>query len=176
MAYVFSDPLDVKLIILYIIKNYNSALDNGQITDIFMAHDFVDYFSMQTYLDEMVGNNLVRIYMEDSLRTYVLTGYGEEALEAFKDRIPLSVREKILESIKTYKKNQQQKMQVTATYRPVNELDYVMECSLSENGTPLFSMQVNTGSAEFAKLGCEKFREDPQKIYELLLKTLWGEV
>ncbi|MBR5218568.1 MAG: DUF4364 family protein [Clostridia bacterium] len=176
MAYVFTDPLDVKLIILYIIKNYNDALDNGQVTDIFMAHDFVDYFTMQTYLEEMVGNNLVRIYMEDSLRTYVLTGYGEEALDAFKDRIPLSVREKILESIKNYKKKQQKQMQVTATYRPVNELDYVMECSLSENGTPLLNLQINAGTAEFAKLGCEMFRNDPQKIYELLLKTLWGEV
>lgn len=173
MAYIFTDPLDVKLIILFIIKNYKMPVDNGKITDIFMSHAFVDYFSMQTYLDQMVENGLVNIYPEDGVRTYVLTEAGEEAFSAFKERIPLSVREGILLSIKTYKQKQIKNMEVTATYKPVNELDYAIECALYEQGVPLLTLTVNAGSLELAKSGCEKFKKNPQKIYSELLRVLW---
>ena len=161
---------------MYIIKNYKLPLDNGQITDIFMSHAFVDYFTMQTYLDQMIQNKLVKVYMENGFATYILTELGEEALSSFKDRIPRSVRERILLSIKTYKQKQDKALELTATYYPVNELDYIIDCTLCERGTPLLNVKMNAGTKEFAKKGCESFRKNPQKVYSELLRILWGEV
>ena len=45
--YEFKEPSEIKLIILYIIRNFGEAIDNGQITDIFMDYEFVDYFTLQ---------------------------------------------------------------------------------------------------------------------------------
>ena len=59
--YKFEEPSEIKLIILYIIENYREPIDNGQITDIFMSHDFVDYFTMQQYLNELLDTHLVDV-------------------------------------------------------------------------------------------------------------------
>ena len=46
-GYVFKEPSELKTIILFIVDSYGEAVTNGEITDIFMTHEFVDYFTMQ---------------------------------------------------------------------------------------------------------------------------------
>lgn len=170
--YTFTEPSEVKLIILYIIKNYAEAIDNGQITDIFMDYEFVDYFTMQQYLDELVGTNLVDIDLQDKLRLYFLTGHGEEAYNAYIHKIPVSVREKLLLTIKEYKKGERNASDVSASFRPFNELSYAAELSIREAGFPLLDIHMSVGSKDTAREVCERFKENPQKVYEALLELL----
>ncbi len=174
-GYIFTDPTDVKLIILFIIKNYNRPLDNGQITEVFMSHNFVDYFAMQEYLDDMVQKELVRIDLEDGYRKYSLTEIGESAIENFKNNIPFSVRESILMSIKRYQKKLKQQTQIVTNCVPINELEYAAECSIHENGLPVISLSINAGSLEMANAACKKFRDNPQKAYSEIIRILFSE-
>lgn len=173
--YEFKEPSEIKLIILYIIRNFGEAIDNGQITDIFMDYEFVDYFTMQQYLDELVEMRLVEVDRHDGLRLYFLTGHGTEAYDAYMKNIPVSVREKLLLSIRAYKKKERNEADISATYRPINELSYAADLSIRESGFPLLDIRMSVGSKETAREVCRRFRENPQKTYAALLEILTGD-
>lgn len=170
--YTFTEPSEVKLIILYIIENYGEAIDNGQITDIFMEYEFVDYFTMQQYLDELCKMHLVDIDLAEGRRLYFLTKHGKEAYTAYIKKIPVSVREKLLIGIRAYKKNEKHANDISATLRPINELSYAAELSVRESGFPLLDVRLVMGSEETAREACRRFRENPQEVYDALLKIL----
>ena len=170
--YTFTEPTEVKLIILYIIQNFGEAIDNGQITDIFMDYEFVDYFTMQKYLDELVETRLVDIDRGAGLRLYFLTHHGEDAYKTYIKKIPVSVREKLLLTIRAYKRKERNAADISATYKPLNELSYAAELSIRESGFPLLDIRMSVGSKETAQEVCRRFREDPQKTYAALLKIL----
>ncbi len=170
--YEFREPTEIKLIILYIIKNYDEPIHNGQITDVFMSHAFVDYFSMQQYLNELVDCRLVEIERRDEVRYYFLSEIGEDAYRHFINQIPRTVREKILLTIRAYKKKLQDAMDVTADYKPINELEYAIDCAVKDGGFPLLELRMFTGSKETAREACKRFREAPQKVYAALLQIL----
>ncbi len=173
--YTFSEPSEIKLIILYIIENYGEAIDNGQITDIFMEYDFVDYFTMQQYLDELCETKLVDIDLKDArLRLYFLTKHGKEAYEAYIRKIPVSVREKLLAGIKEYKKREKRADDVIVSFKPQNELSYAAELSIREAGFPLLDIRLSVGDKDTAREACRRFRENPQETYDALLKILTG--
>ena len=173
--YTFTEPSEVKLIILYIIRNYGEPIDNGQITDIFMDYAFVDYFSMQRYLDELVESQLVEIYKADKIRLYFLTNHGEEAYDAYIHKIPASVREKLLLTIKAYKKRERNSVDVSATFHPLNELSHVAELSIRDAGFPLLDVRLTVGSKDDAREICRIFKENPDKLYRAILETVTAE-
>jgi len=173
-VYTFTDPSEVKLIIMYIIRNFSEAIDNGQITDIFMDYEFVDYFTMQKYLDELVEMRLVEVDRHSGLRLYFLTAHGQEAYDAYMKKIPVSVREKLLLSIRAYKKKERSEADISATYRPLNELSYAADLSIRESGFPLLDIHMSVGGKETAREVCRRFRENPQKTYAALLEILTG--
>ena len=162
----------MKLIILYIIKNYGEAIDNGQITDIFMDYAFVDYFTMQKYLDELVETRLVDIDYDGKLRLYFLTKHGTDAYETYIKNIPVSVREKLLSTIRTYKKRERNEADITASFHALNELSFSTDLSIRESGFPLLDIHMSVGSKETAREACRRFKEDPQKVYTALLELL----
>ncbi len=173
--YTFTEPSEVKLIILYIIQNFAEPIDNGQITDIFMDYAFVDYFSMQQYLDELVEMHLVDIDKADRVRLYFLTAHGKEAYEAYIHKIPTSVREKLLKTIRAYKKRERNEADVSASYRPLNELSYMTEFSIRDSGFPLLDVRLSVGDKELAREVYQKFKENPDKLYAAILEAVLPE-
>ncbi len=170
--YEFKEPSEIKLIILYIIRNFGEAIDNGQITDIFMDYEFVDYFTMQKYLDELVEMRLVEVDVHNGLRLYFLTKHGTEAYDAYIKKIPVSVREKLLLSIRAYRKQERNEADISASFRPLNELSYAVDLSIRDGGFPLLDIRMSVGSKDTAREVCKRFREDPQKTYSALLEIL----
>ncbi len=170
--YKFEEPSEIKLIILYIIENYREPIDNGQITDIFMSHDFVDYFTMQQYLNELLDTHLVDVETAGTPRLYFLTARGREAYQNFITKIPRTVREKLLLTIRAQKQKTKNKSDITATYTPLNELEYTANCSISEGGFPLMDLALTASSLEMAREICRRFREEPDKVYAALLRIL----
>lgn len=171
-GYIFSESTEFKIIILFIIDNYGEAVDNGVITDIFMTHEFVDYFTMQTCLDELVNASLLSTYPDEGRKKYIITDIGHEAVDGFARKIPKTVRESILHSIRKYRKEREDYQAVSAHYRKLSDIEHMAELRISEGGAPLISVSVNASSKEMADKICRSFKENPQKMYEALFKVL----
>ena len=171
-GYVFKEPSELKTIILFIVDSYGEAVTNGEITDIFMTHEFVDYFTMQQFLDELLKSGLLEIYTENGIRKYLLTEIGRDGVNGFKKNIPLTVRENILNTIKEYKKKLDVGNAVMAKYIKHNEIEHEASLLITEGGSPLLRISVNAGSAENARLMCSNFKNNPQEIYKKIFEIL----
>jgi len=171
-GYIFSKPSEIKTIILFIIDSYNAPIDNGIVTDIFMALDFGDYFSMQQYIDELIENGLISEYNDLKSHKYHITDIGKEAVEGFCPSIPLTVRKKILQTIKDYKKNIENGKLITAMYVKHNDLEHIAELEINEGGAPIMSLKINCGSKEAAMQICSTFKKKPEEIYKKIFEIL----
>ena len=171
-GYIFEKPEEIKTIILFIIDSYRAPIDNGIVTDIFMSHEFVDYFSMQQYIDELIESGLLSLYEDEKSHKYSITDIGREAVEGFCPSIPITVRKKILESIKKYKLSIENGKLVTAIYIKHNDLEHIAHLTINEGGAPLFDLKINCGSKDAAMKVCMNFKDNPEKIYKEAFKIL----
>ena len=171
-GYKFTEPSELKSIILFIIHGYGEPIDNSTITDIFMYHEFVDYFTMQQYLNELTSSGLLETFSGNSTNKYIITASGLEAYNGFSTHIPISVRENILRTIKDYKKKLADGRNITAKYIYHNEIDHEANLKITEGTSVLMELSLNAGSKENARLICENFKNNPQKIYSDIFNIL----
>lgn len=171
-GYTFSEPSEIKTIILFIIGNYGEHISNGPITDIFMEFEFVDYFTMQIYLNELVESGLLEKFDDGEQILYIPTDIGKEAIEGFSGNIPHSVRVEILNAIKEYRVKKEKGKLISAIYRRESDIDHIAELKITEGGSILMALSINLGSKEAAREVCVKFKEDPQKVYEQIIGIL----
>lgn len=170
-AYKFSEPGEIKTIILYIVKCIGGGADISAITDIFMEYEFVDYFTMRLAIEELRGAGLLEVYREDCDK-YMLSDIGKEAMEGFEKNIPLSVRGSIHDTVKEYKMSLTKGEVVAAKYIKHSDFDHEAALSINEGGTDLLKLSLCLGSADDAKKICRNFKKEPQRVYEMLIKTL----
>lgn len=83
-----------KLVLLYIIREKDSITPK-ELADFVLFREYMDYFSMQTYLAELVESELVLEIRRDDTLYYMLHPRGIEVVELFRARIPHSIREEI---------------------------------------------------------------------------------
>lgn len=171
-GYIFSKPSEIKTIILFIIDSYNAPIDNGIVTDIFMSHEFADYFSLQQYIGELLESGLITEYKDEKSHKYHITDIGKEAVEGFCPSIPVTVRKTILKTIKDYKKAIENGKLVTAIYVKHNDLEHIAELEINEGGAPLLSIKINCGSKEAAMRVCTAFKQNPEKVYAEIFNIL----
>ena len=171
-AYKFSEPCEIKTIILYIVKNIGISADISAITDIFMEHEFVDYFTMKIAVNELLDSGLLEVYREENRDKYLLSDIGREAIDGFEKNIPLSVRSNIRDTIKAYKMQLDKGQAVKAQYIKHGDFDHEALLSINEGGTPLLNLSLCLGSAQDAKEVCKNFKKNPQRFYEKVIREL----
>jgi len=171
MDYTFETPGDIKLIILYIIQNFGDPITNGELTDIFMSREFIDYFTMQNHLNDLADGNFVITDTVNGQRHYILGDRGREALE-YIHNIPSSARTVLLNSIKSYLKEKNRLYEVLTRVNPAGDSGFEAQIGIIEGGKALFDVRVALGSKEAAKEAVRVFKEKPLEFYGALLKAL----
>ena len=84
-----------KLYILYILNKMQLPLTNGQITNIFIENDLLDYFSLQEYLYQLKEAELVNLTNKNNLDYYSISEKGKIALNYFTNRIDSDKKESL---------------------------------------------------------------------------------
>lgn len=172
MDYSFDEKIDVKLIALFIIDNFKMPVPNSFIVDTLSLEPFVNYFDLQHQMGELEEEELVTYYIEDSNRFYSLTEKGEQALGFFGERIPKTVRERLLRAIKIKIKELKNALSVKADYEKINDIEFLVTLGISEGNYDMFKVSISVGDELMAKKICASFKNDPQSFYSEFLSTL----
>lgn len=172
MDYCFDDKIDVKLIALFIIDSFKMPVPNSFIVDTLMLQPFVNYFDLEEQLCELEEQEFVTYYTQDSDRFYSLTKKGTEALEFFRVRIPKTVRERLLRTIKLKIKELKNALSIKADYEKINDIEYKVLLGISEGNYDMFSVSLSVGDELMAKKMCASFKNDPQALYSEILSAL----
>ena len=172
MDYCFDDKIDVKLIALFIINNFKMPVPNSFIVDTLALEPFVNYFDLQEQISELESEEFVTYYTEDTDKFYTLPEKGSQALSFFSDRIPKTVRERLLRTIKIKIKDLKNALSVKAEYKKVNDIEYSVSLEISEGHYDMLSVTLAVGDELMAKKICAAFKNDPQTLYSEFLAIL----
>lgn len=172
MDYSFDEKVDVKLIALFIIDNFKMPVPNSYLVDILALEPFINYFDLQQQMGELEEEEFVTYYIEDDARFYSLSEKGKEALEFFAQRIPKTVRERLLRTIKIKIKDLRNALSIKASYKKINDIEYNISLGISEGPYDMFNVSLSVSDELMAKKMCAAFKNDPQTLYSEFLSIL----
>lgn len=161
-------PVDIKLIILFILRHINRPIANYEICDIIIKHDLVEYFTIQQAINSMLDIGTLR-YDDD---VYILTDVGKEIISLFEDRLPYAVRELVSVDIKEYNKKIASGTVIKAEYTKDIIHGIVVDCSIIENGRMLLELKISAESIQQAQSICKNWKENYLSIYPKIIGTV----
>lgn len=172
MDYCFNDKIDVKLIALFVIDSFKMPVPASYVVDTLMLQPIVNYFDLTSQLAELEKEEFVTYYIENDERFYSITERGEEALGYFSLRIPKTVRERLLRTVRLKIKELKNTLSLKAEYSKINDIEYSVSLGISEGVYDLFNLSLSVGDEIMAKKMCAQFKKDPQFLYSEILSLL----
>ncbi len=166
-----SNLTENKLILLFILDNIEFPITNVQITEIIMQDGLMNYFFLQQYLSDLVNTNHIKNYTKDDKQFYKITKKGEETLTFFENRISITAKESVLKTIESKRKDFKESTEIISDYIPLNKNEYIVDCKIIENNTPLIELKLTVGTKAQAKSMCELWKKNPQSIYAQIISV-----
>lgn len=165
-----------KLIILHLLQKMGIALSNSEICQFLLAKNYMDYFSVQQYLSELVNVGCLDKTREQNNTRYTLTDEGEEIINYFINRIPEEVKNEINVYVHENNKRIRAEYAVTANYFPELNGEFLVKCGIcDDNGATLMEINVSVVSKPLAQQICRNWRKNVNRYYRDFLSALAAE-
>jgi len=164
-----------KLVLLYIIKYSPDEYTNATLTEFLLEKTYMNYFLIQQYLSELVEQNLLELTGNED-KFYSILPKGEEILEYFQNKIPETVKAELSDDFNLQLEANITDTQIVAEYYPKEKDEqYTVNLKLVENEDILFSLYLDVGSEKQAKFISEKWKDNPQSIYQNIISLFLEE-
>lgn len=172
---MFEDTLELaenKLLLLYIFNKIKFPVSNNKITEIILENNFINYFTLQQYLNELVLSKFLRYTNESGSHRFSITDKGVKVLSLFKNRISDSkiqiVDSYLTKEIDSIKKE----VTVTADYTIEHNNNFIVNLKVLEHESILIDIKINVASNEQAKNLCEKWKNNSSELYDKIIHLL----
>ncbi|MCL2398284.1 MAG: DUF4364 family protein [Defluviitaleaceae bacterium] len=158
-----------KLLLLYLIEKMDLPLSRSQITDYIREDDYMDYYTLQQSLADMVDGGYLDVTTDNNNTIYTITDEGLQTLEYFEEHIPLNIRSKINQYIKENRKDIKRSFENTATFFPNAENDeFMVKCGVYEEARVLMELSISVDTRDQARI--------IQNNWKANAKTLYGDI
>ena len=162
-----------KLIILHLLQKMGIALSNSEICQFLLEKNYMDYFSVQQYLAELVDAGWLEKSREQNHTRYTLTDEGEETVNYFLNHISEHAKTEINTYGQENSKRIRAEYAVTANYFPEINDDFLVKCGLNDdNGNVLMEVSVSVVSKQQALAICRNWRKNVSHLYGSILTSL----
>lgn len=172
---MFEDTLELaenKLLLLYIFDKIKFPVSNNQITQIVLENNFINYFTLQQYLNELVSSNFLKYISESGNHRFLITEKGIKVLSLFKNRISNSKMEIIDNYLKKEIDSIKKEVTVTADYTIEQNDNFIVNLKAVENDSILIDLKINVGSNKQARSLCEKWKNNCSDLYGKIIQIL----
>ncbi|MFA5577308.1 MAG: DUF4364 family protein [Tissierellaceae bacterium] len=159
-----------KLLLLYIIES--ESFNNAELTEFLLKKNYMDYFSIQQYLSELINSNFIEKINADGNEIYSLMDKGEAALSYFKERIPLDIKDDLTGEFDDLKKKKKFDSQIVSECFPKENGQFVVNLKLVENEETLFSLYFDVTTKEEADQICNSWKTNTDAIYKGIIDIL----
>ena len=172
-----TDKFEIKIFILFLLKNIKEPLEFSMINDIVIQDGYVNYFDFAICFAELLesGQLLEQKRTEDSHPVYVITPAGEEAVSNVEMKLFTTVREKALRSA----------LRLLAFYKTGNRISsnleelpngYMLSCKIEDKDKVLMNLQVFLTEKYYADKLRSNFDDRAENVYKGVLSLLSGDV
>lgn len=167
---------NVKIFVLYLMKNVNYPLDFFTINDIVMQTDYVMYLDFAVAFNSLLDANLIEKIDEDGEEKYRVTPNGEVVANELKSDILSSILDKSLAAALRYLDFKKRGVTLNFDIEETEDGKYKIETSFVEGGKQMFSQMIIVDSLDRAKRMKQNFYERPEALYRGVLALLSGNV
>ena len=161
-----------KLVLLYLLEKLNMKLNNLQLVKIVLENNFMNYFFLQQFLNELAAKEMIKRVSSEGKAYYMITQTGRETLGYFIKMIPLTIRSNIDSSIAKIKKNLKNETLIKADYIPESEREFIVVLSIHEDSFPLVELKLTVGTKNDAIRICDNWEKNSQLIYSEIIDSL----
>lgn len=172
---MFEDTLELaenKLLLLFIFKKIKFPVSNNQITQIILENNFINYFTLQQYLNELLSSNFLKYTDETGNHRLVITEKGIKVLSLFENRISEDKINAIEDYLNKEIKNIKKEVTITADYTLGKKGNFIVNLKAIENDSILIDIKLNVGSNKDAKDLCHKWKNNSSELYEKIIQLL----
>ena len=164
------ESLELKCLILYVAARVSEPLSLTELQGLTMIDDGIDYFSFAQCLNELVQTEHL---MVDADERYLITAKGVKNSLITADSLPQSVRNKARMVVEDFNRELLRKAQVAARVERRDNDTFTVVLHLSDDVDDLMDLRLLAASEEQAKALAERFRENPEEIYQKVVKALF---
>lgn len=172
---MFEDALDLaenKLLLLYIFYKIKLPISNIQITQIILENNFINYFTLQQYITELVSSDLIKPTEQEGKHRLIITKKGSNVLSLFKGRISDKKIQLIDNYLKAHLENIKKELTISADYTIENNNNYLVNLTASEGNFTLIDIKLSVASNNQARNLCTKWRNNPSDLYNKIINLL----
>lgn len=160
-----------KLILLYTIHE-KMNIKATDLFDFILYHGYMDYFSLQNYMTELVDAGLVVEINQNEEVYYTTLPTGDEVLEMFRARIAHSTREDIRSYALNSELGDSPLMGVDAEIEKINEGHYEVHCRVLDYDRAVMDFLKQASSEEMANKVRNNWLQKGMSVYLNITKEL----
>ena len=181
-----TNDFEVKILICFLLDSLKknspgAALSDGEqpglsfdeLNEIFQETGLVNYFEFAESMSELEKTEHIRRQMtpDGEKEIFVITEVGSITAQTFQKTLPLTVREKTLETARHLTEVQKCMDEVDVIYHPVSD-GYILQLTIRDIGSDLLNLNVFLPTEEECILVKEHIQNDPAEVYSRILTAL----
>lgn len=171
---MFEDTLELaenKLLLLYIFKKIKFPISDNAITEIILENDFINYFTMKQYLNELLSSNFITQIDKTNNHNLIITEKGLKVLCLFKNRISKDKLDIIDHYLEKQSQNIKEHLSIN-THVLKDKNNFIVDLKISENDSILMEIKLNVDSDKKAKKLCKKWEKNFSELYQKIVESL----
>lgn len=162
------DKLDIKFLILYLMERVAGPVDFATLAELTFCDDGVAYFDFAESVAELVDTG--HLALEDG--QYIITDKGRRNGKICESSLAYSVRRKCDRNLAKLNAVLRRNAQVRSEILPREDGSVTLRLILDDDKGNLMTLDLLTVSEEQAGQLADRFRAQPEKLYENILQTL----
>lgn len=170
------DKNDIKIFILYLMRNIGYPLDFPNINDIVVQDGFVNYFDFAECFAELLDMGNIEEVKVDGEDRYIITERGIHVADNLESNLLSTLREKSLKSALRLLSFKKRGANIRCEVEQSGDGRYVLQCAISEGKEQLMQLRVLVDSLNQMEKMRYNFNDRPETVYRGILALLSGEV
>lgn len=163
------EKLDIKILILFILKRLNAPVDFDKLSELTMCDDGISYFDFAECVDELVKTEHISFDGE----TYAITDKGERNGSVTESSIPYSVRLKAEKSTAALNAEMARNSMIVTGKEMRRGGGFTVSMSLSDGIDQILSMNLFAATEKQAEEIENGFRKNAESIYNTIINKLF---
>lgn len=165
-------PLDIKLLVLYIMSRVAAPIDFDTLTDLALCDEGVDYFLYAQAVEELLASGHLE---KDGAGLYSITQKGRTNGGIMESSLPIVIRGRCDRALAPLNATLRRNAQITAKVVDDSSQRCHVELGLADDLGPLFDLRLTVPSQAQGQSIAQRFQERPEDCFNALLACLLQE-
>ncbi len=159
----------ITIIVCYILANCNEKITAQNIIDALVEGKIANYFEVSNSISKMISKGHI---VENEDNTLSITDNGKFLVDIVENDLPYTIREKSIELVRKLAHLEINKKENRVTIEK-KENGYAVTMHVSDDDSDFMVLTLNVPTEAQAVLIKDKFQQEPTKIYENLINSIF---